>query len=54
MAIEHKWFETMKNTVLYLYEFGISKFHLQDEIKQTSLNWSMCKMAYAQKRQENN
>ncbi len=99
VAIEHKWFETMKNTVLYLYEFDISKFYLQDEIsgyyvsevrqvpinkiimtnlfnelsirnveirivdnlwdlsdeiKQTSLNWSMCRMAYAQKRQENN
>ncbi|NNU78140.1 DUF6886 family protein [Clostridium estertheticum] len=97
VAIEHKWFETMKNTVLYLYEFDISKFYLQDEIagyyvsevrqvpinkiikanlfnelsirnveirivdnlwdlsdeiKQTSLNWSMCRMAYAQERQK--
>ena len=94
VAIEHKWFETMKNTVLYLYEFDISKFCLQDEIagyyvsevtqvpikqiimtnlfnelsnrnveirivdslwdlsdeiKRTSLNWSMCRMAYAEK-----
>ncbi|MBP2022061.1 hypothetical protein J2Z44_001862 [Clostridium punense] len=32
IAIEYKWFEVMKNTTLYLYEFNPSKFYLQDEI----------------------
>ena len=32
IAIEHKWFEIMKNTTLYLYEFDTKDFHLQDEI----------------------
>ncbi|WP_017414006.1 DUF6886 family protein [Clostridium tunisiense] len=31
VAIEYKWFEVMKNTTLYLYEFSPSKFYLQDE-----------------------
>ncbi|RXJ02609.1 hypothetical protein DS745_06470 [Anaerobacillus alkaliphilus] len=31
IAIEHKWFEAMKNTTLYLYEFDPSDFYLQDE-----------------------
>lgn len=32
VAIEHKWFEVMKNTTLYLYEFDSSNFYLQDEV----------------------
>ncbi|MCP1123845.1 hypothetical protein NKR74_11025 [Bacillus sp. 3103sda1] len=32
VVIENKWFETMKNTKLYLYEFDIKQFTLQDEI----------------------
>lgn len=93
LIIEHKWFEAMKNTVLYLYEFDESDFSLQDEIagyyiatkpqkpkakfiiddlfnelfkrnielrivddlwriseeiKKTTLNWSICRMIYAQ------
>lgn len=31
IAIEYKWFEVMKNTTLYLYEFNPSKFYLQDK-----------------------
>ncbi|QAA32542.1 DUF6886 family protein [Clostridium manihotivorum] len=31
LAIEHKWFEVMKNTTLYLYEFEDTNFYLQDE-----------------------
>lgn len=92
VVIESGWLETMKNTVLYLYEFNPSGFYLQDEcagyyvsetsqkpidkiiiedvfselakrnielrvtdnlwdicdkIKQTSFNWSMCRMKNA-------
>ncbi|MFJ7734489.1 DUF6886 family protein [Lysinibacillus sp. NPDC097231] len=32
VVIESKWFETMKNTKLYLYEFAIEEFTLQDDI----------------------
>lgn len=32
LAIEYKWFEVMKNTTLYLYEFNPSEFYLQDVI----------------------
>jgi hypothetical protein len=98
VAIEHKWFEIMKNTTLNIYEFDSSKFHLQDEIagyyvsevsqvpinkititdlfeelfkrdielrivdslwylcdeiKKTTLNWSMCRMGYAQRKHDN-
>ncbi len=31
VAIENKWFETMKNTTLYVYEFDTSHFVLQDQ-----------------------
>jgi hypothetical protein len=30
VAIEQKWFEIMKNTTLYLYEFSTADFYLQD------------------------
>lgn len=30
VAIEHKWFEIMRNTTLYLYEFNTSDFYLKD------------------------
>lgn len=30
IAIEHKWFNTMKNTTLYLYEFDTTDFYLLD------------------------
>lgn len=95
LIIESKWFEQMKNTTLYLYEFDANNFELQDEvagyyvaktpqkpiakylltdlffelfsrnvelrfvdnlwktcdeIKQTSFNWSMCRMGFAQPR----
>lgn len=30
VAIEHKWFEIMKNTTLYVYEFEPSDFYIQD------------------------
>ncbi len=32
IVIENAWFETMKNTKLYLYEFDDEEFELQDEI----------------------
>ncbi|MDF2685591.1 MAG: hypothetical protein K0S55_772 [Clostridia bacterium] len=32
VAIEQNWFERMKNTVLYIYEFDAADFYLQDEI----------------------
>ncbi|MEG1257315.1 DUF6886 family protein [Clostridium sp.] len=32
IAIENKWFNVMKNTTLYLYEFDVSDFYLQDEV----------------------
>lgn len=95
IIIESKWFDIMKNTTIYLYEFDPHDFVLQDEvagyyvakttqvpiakypiddlfsalferhvelrvvdnlwsaydeIKKTSLNWSMCRMKFAQKR----
>lgn len=31
VVIENKWFKTMKNTKLYLYEFDTKQFTLQDE-----------------------
>jgi len=98
LAIESNWFEVMKKTKLYLYEFDTSTFYLQDEnagyyvskefqvpinklqisdlffelykrnvevrilnnlwdisdeIKTTSLNWSMCRMCFAKPRENN-
>ncbi len=95
VVIEQKWFKPMLDATLYLYEFDISDFELQDviagyyvsKVKQTpikkhkidnlfdelfkrnveirmvdnlweinekiqnsTLNWSMCRMAYAQPR----
>jgi len=95
IAIEHEWFERMKNTTLYLYEFDTTDFTLQDKsagyyvsektqipiariviqdlfkellnrkvevriidnlwdlcekIKNTSFNWSMCRMGNAKKK----
>ena len=32
VVIENSWFNRIKNTTLYLYEFDISEFELQDEI----------------------
>ena len=32
VIIENNWFDKMKNTTLYLYEFDITDFELQDEI----------------------
>lgn len=32
VVIEQKWFEIMKNTTLYLYEFDPSDFELQDAV----------------------
>ncbi|WP_197662843.1 DUF6886 family protein [Mobilitalea sibirica] len=32
VAIENKWFEVMKNTALFVYEFDPRDFNLQDEI----------------------
>ncbi|SFJ58730.1 MULTISPECIES: DUF6886 family protein [unclassified Bacillus (in: firmicutes)] len=97
VVIENRWFETMKNTKLYLYEFDTKQFTLQDEnagyyvsetsqipiaklevvdlfeelfkrnvelrlvnnlwdifdeIQKTTLNWSMCRMGFAQPRFE--
>lgn len=94
VAIESAWFERMRNTTLYLYEFDPEPFVLQDavagywvattgqipiarhvvsdlfeelfrrnveirildtlwplcrKIQASSLNWSMCRMAFAQK-----
>ncbi|WP_347551522.1 DUF6886 family protein [Pseudalkalibacillus hwajinpoensis] len=95
VVIENKWFKTMKNTKLYLYEFDAKQFTLQDEnagyyisettqfpiakfevvnlfqdvflrnvelrlvnnlwdicdeIQKTTFNWSMCRMGFAQPR----
>lgn len=95
LIIESKWLEKMKNTILFLYEFNVEDFILQDdvagyyvattaqipkakyklndlfsellkcnieiriidnlwdiadEVKQSSLNWSLCRMGYAQPR----
>nr|WP_144920986.1 DUF6886 family protein [Paenibacillus bovis] len=95
IAIEHKWFERMKNTTLYLYEFETTDFYLQDrcagyyvsekaqvpinkiiiddlfkelinrnvevriidnlwdlcnKIQNTSFNWSMCRMGFAERK----
>lgn len=92
VVIENKWFHTMQNTILYLYEFDTHDFVLQDDIagyyvatttqypirkhvltdlfgelsrrnveirivnnlwdiadavKASTLNWSLCRMAYA-------
>lgn len=94
IIIESAWFEKIKTTSLYMYEFDAEQFELQDEvagyyvskmpqvpiakyeindlfqelfnrnveirvidnlwkifeeIKQTSFNWSMCRMRFAQK-----
>lgn len=32
VVIENNWFERMKNSTLYLYEFDISEFELQDDV----------------------
>lgn len=32
VVIEHGWFDRMRNTTLYLYEFNPTDFELQDEI----------------------
>lgn len=98
IAIENKWFDIMKNTTLYLYEFDPGDFSLQDriagyyvsdkeqkpinkfiisdifkeifdrnvelriipnlwnlaeDIKNSTLNWSLCKMANAVKLSQN-
>ncbi|ADL03767.1 conserved hypothetical protein [[Clostridium] saccharolyticum WM1] len=95
VIIESKWFEAMKNTSLFIYEFDPKDFELQDSIagyyiskvrqipiakyiisdlfaalfernvelrvvknlwdisdriKGTTLNWSICRMGYAQPR----
>lgn len=92
VVIENNWYEIMKKTKLYIYEFDCSNFKLQDEtagyyvstviqkpiakyviedlfvelinrnieiritdnlhsiandVKRSSLNWSLCRMAYA-------
>lgn len=94
IIIENNWYDIIKNTTLYIYEFDPSDFELQDEIagyyvsksiqqpiakyvvddlfeelikrnveiritdnlltiaddvKKSSLNWSLCRMAYAKK-----
>ena len=36
VVIESKWFQVMKNTVLYLCEFDPSGFELQDDIAAVS------------------
>ena len=93
LAIEHRWFEAMLSTTLYLYEFSPEGFALQDaaagyyvatatqtpiakqeirdlfpelirrgveirlvdnlwglaeEVQHSTLNWSLCRMGYAQ------
>ncbi|GLC87180.1 DUF6886 family protein [Lysinibacillus piscis] len=95
LVVENKWFEALKNTTLYVYEFDTKEFTLQDEnagyytsevtqipiakfevpnlftalfkrnveirvvdnlwdmhdcIQQTSFNWSICRMRFAQPR----
>lgn len=95
LVIENKWFDVMRNTTLYLYEFDSADFVLQDDfagyyiakttqipkandkltdlfielirrnvelrivdnlwdiadkVKSSTLNWSLCRMGYAQKR----
>lgn len=92
VVIEHEWYNEMRNTTLYIYEFDCSEFELQDDvagyyvskttqipitkfvvndlfgelikrnievritdnlwsiadsIKESSLNWSLCRMGYA-------
>lgn len=92
VVIEHEWYNKMRNTTLYIYEFDCSEFELQDDvagyyvskttqtpiakfvvndlfeelikrnievritdnlwsiadsIKESSLNWSLCRMGYA-------
>lgn len=32
VVIENRWFEKMRNTTLYLYEFDIDDFELQDDV----------------------
>lgn len=94
VVIEHEWYNKMRNTTLYIYEFDCSEFELQDEIagyyvskttqvpiakyiiddlfdeltkrnieiritdnlqtiadevKKSSLNWSLCRMGYAKR-----
>ena len=95
VVIENKWFDKMRNTILYLYEFNTADFELlddvagyyvaqteqfpiakyrlddlfgelikrnvevritdnlwclADEIKESTLNWSLCRMRNAQPR----
>lgn len=95
VVIESDWFEKMKNAILYLYEFAVDDFVLQDDVagyyvakttqipkakyqlndlfgelikrnveirvvdnlwdvaekvKTSTLNWSLCRMAYASPR----
>ena len=97
LVIESKWFDKMTSTTLYLYEFHVDDFVLQDdvagyyvakttqvpiakyqidnlfealikrnveirivdnlwdiadEVKDSSLNWSLCRMGFAQRRVE--
>ena len=92
VVIEHEWYNKIRNTTLYIYEFDCSEFELQDDvagyyvskttqipitkfvvndlfeelikrnievritdnlwsiadsIKESSLNWSLCRMGYA-------
>lgn len=99
VAIEHKWFDMMQKTTLYLYEFNTTQFTLLDEnagyyisekrqipinkieisnlftehckrnvelrmydnlwdihneILQTTVNWSMCRMGFAQPKLNSN
>ena len=94
VVLEHGWYDAMRNTTLYLYEFAADEFVLQDdvagywvattvqkpiakyelydliseqnkrgvdlqfaaslydiarEVKESTLNWSICRMAFAQK-----
>jgi hypothetical protein len=95
LILENKWFDLMKKTTLYIYEFEVKDFELQDEsagyyvsksrqvpiakhvitdlfyelfsrnvelrfvdnlwhiskeIKLTTFNWSLCRMGFAQSR----
>lgn len=95
VVIENKWFDIMRSTVLYLYEFDSNDFVVQDDVagyyvakshqkpkathelddlflelirrnveirivdnlwsiaddvKESTLNWSLCRMAFAQPR----
>lgn len=45
----------MRNTTLYLYEFDIDDFELQDDVAgyyESTLNWSLCRMGNASERKD--